>query len=103
MYMVIEIENKNAVDYDINFLNVSLTNSHKRKRKSAQTIYKKPIATYQLTPRIKGNTATRVVYAFPKFSINKEKKVIIELNEWGGERNVTLDIDKNFINNPKSI
>lgn len=103
LYMLLEVDNGNGVDYDINFLNVSVVNHRKGKRKSAQTLYKKPLVTYQLTSRISGRTARRIVYVFPKFSINREKKVIIELNEWGGERNVTLDVQKNFINNPKTI
>lgn len=100
MYFVMDIENKSGVDFDVNFLNISIANNKKRKRKSAQTILKKPLFTYQLLGRIPRKSVKRMVYVIPKFSINKQKKVIIELNEFNGERNVTLDVSKTKINNP---
>lgn len=100
MYFVIEVENNSGVDYDVNLLDISVANNRKKRRKSAQTILKKPVFTYQLLSRIPRKSVKRIVYVLPKFSINKEKKVIIELNEFGGERNITLDVPMNVINNP---
>jgi len=100
MYFVMEIENKSGVDYDVNLLDISVANNKKRKKKSAQTILKKPIFTYQLLSRIPRKSTKRIVYVLPKFSINKQKKVIIELNEYGGERNVTVDVPMARVNNP---
>lgn len=100
MYFTMEIENNSGVDYDLNLLDISVANNRKRKRKSAQTILKKPIFTYQLLSRIPRKSTKRIVYVLPKFSINDEKKVIIELNEFAGERNLILDIPQRNINNP---
>lgn len=100
LYFVMEIRNGSGVDYDVNFLNISTTNANKRRRKSSQTLLKKPIYVYQLYSRVKRKTIDRVVYVVPKFSINKQKKVIIELNELNGERNITIEVDKDVINNP---
>ena len=100
MYFTMEIENNSGVDYDVNLLDISVANNKKRKKKSAQTILKKPLFTYQLLSRIPRESVKRIVYVLPKFSINDEKKVIIELNEFGGERNLMLDVPRKNINNP---
>ena len=100
MYFTFEIDNQSGVDYDINLLDVSIANNKQQKRKSAQTLLKKPIFTFELLNRIPRKSTKRIVYVFPKFSINDEKKLIIELNEFGGERNLQLDIKYNYVNNP---
>jgi hypothetical protein len=41
-----------------------------------------------------------LVYVMPKFSLSKERRAILELNEKDGERNLKLKISHRFINNP---
>lgn len=100
LFFYLEIENNSGVDYDVNFLTISTTNANKRRRKSSQTILKKPIYVYKLYNRVKRKTVDRLVYVLPKFSINNQKKVLIELNELHGERNITLKVPRRMINNP---
>ena len=56
---------------------------------------------FQLLSIMQRKATKKIVYVIPKFSINKVKKVIIELNEFGGERNVTISVPMNVVNNPK--
>lgn len=100
LYFVIRIENHSSLDYDVNFLNLSVHTRQKGKRKSAQSLLQKPVFKYQLPATIKEGQTARLVYVFPKFSISKDRRVILELNEENGERNIALKISHRLINNP---
>jgi len=100
LYFVIEIENNSSLDYDLNFLNLSILTRKRGKKKSLQSIYKEPVFKYNVPLKIKENETKKLVYVLPKFSISNERLAILELNEKNGERNIKLKISNKFINNP---
>ena len=100
LYFVIQIENRSSVDYDVNFLNLSIDTRKKGKKKSLQSLYQEPHFKYKLPTKINEKKTVRLVYVIPKFSISNERSVILELNENNGERNVRLKISNDYINNP---
>jgi len=100
LYFVIEIENKSSLDYDLNFLKLSIETRKKGKKKSLQRIYQEPIFKYNLPNSIAGNKTRKLVYVLPKFSISNDRRVILELNEKNGERNIKLKVSHKYINNP---
>jgi len=99
-YFVIEIDNRSGLDYDVNFLKVAVQTRKKGKKKSLQTLYKEPLLKYHMPEKIAENTSRELVYVLPKFSLDKEHRVVLELNEKNGERNVKLNVSHRFINNP---
>ncbi|SDE60744.1 DUF4138 domain-containing protein [Cellulophaga baltica] len=101
LYFVIQIENNSTLDYDLNFLNLSVETRQKGKKKSLQRLYQEPIYTHNLPSKVKENEIVRFVYVLPKFSLSNERRAILELNEKVGERNIELKISHRFINNPK--
>ncbi len=100
LYFVIQIENKSSLDYDLNFLNLSIQTRKKGKKKSLQNLYQEPNYIFNVPSKIKENKTIKLVYVFPKFSISNERFVALELNEKNGERNVKLKISDAYINNP---
>ncbi|RXJ45702.1 DUF4138 domain-containing protein [Gelidibacter gilvus] len=100
LYFVIQIENTSSLDYDLNFLKLSIETRQKGKRKSLQRLYKEPILKYNLPSKIRENETVRFVYVMSKFSLSNNRRVILELNEKDGERNIELKISHRFINNP---
>ncbi|WP_416441642.1 DUF4138 domain-containing protein [Leeuwenhoekiella sp. A16] len=100
LYFVIQIENKSTLDYDLNFLNLSVETRKKGKKKSLQRLYQEPIFKYNLPSKIVENETVRLVYVLPKFSISNDRRAVLELNEKNGERNLKLKISHRFINNP---
>lgn len=100
LYFVIRFENTTTLDYDINFLNLSIETRQKGKRKSLQRLYQEPVFKYNLPMKIAENETVRLVYVLPKFSISNDRRVILELNEKNDERNIDLKISHRFINNP---
>lgn len=100
LYFVIEITNNSSLDYDLNFLNLSIETRQKGKRKSLQRLYQESIYKYNLPSKIKENETARLVYVLPKFSLSNERRAVLELNEKDGERNLKLKISHRFINHP---
>ena len=100
LYFVVEIKNNSTLDYDLNFLKLSIETRQKGKRKSLQCLYQEPLFKYNLPSKIKENETTRFVYVLPKFSLSNDRRVILELNEKDGERNIKLKISHRNINNP---
>lgn len=101
LYFSMEIENKSTIDYDVNFLRFFISNSDGLKKKSSQTISKEPLFTYLQPSKIKGKTKSKFIFVFSKFTIDHHKKMMIELNEAHGERNIRLKIAGRMINNPE--
>jgi len=100
LYFVIQIENNSTMDYDLNFLNLSIETRQKGKRKSLQSLYQEPIYKHHLPSKIAEGKMVRLVYVMPKFSLSNDRRAILELNEKNGERNLKLNISHRYINNP---
>ncbi len=100
LYFVIQIENNSTLDYDLNFLNLSIETRQKGKRKSLQRLYQEPIYKHHLPSKIAEGKMVRFVYVMPKFSLSNDRRAILELNEKDGERNIKLNTSHRYINNP---
>ena len=100
LYFIIDIENRSSLDYDINFLNLSIKTQQKGKKKSVQRLYQTPVFRYNTPSKILKNERVRLVYVLSKFSLSKDRMAVLELNEKDGERDLELKISHRFINNP---
>ena len=100
LYFVIQIRNNSTLDYDLNFLNLSIETRKKGKRKSLQRLYLKPIFKHNLPSKIVMNETVRFIYVMPKFSLSNDRRIILELNEKDGERNIEMKVSYKYINNP---
>jgi len=100
LYFVVQIENNSTMDYDLNFLNLSIETRQKGKKKSLQSLYQEPIYKHHLPSKIAEGKMVRFVYVMPKFSLSNDRRAILELNEKDGERNIKLNISHRYINNP---
>jgi hypothetical protein len=100
LYFILQIRNNSTLDYDLNFLNFSVETRQKGKKKSLQRLLKEAIFKYNLPSKIAVNETLRFIYVMPKFSLSNDRRVILELNEKAGERNIEMKIAHKFINNP---
>ncbi|MBZ9650889.1 DUF4138 domain-containing protein [Psychroflexus montanilacus] len=100
LYFVVEIKNKSSLDYDLNFLRFSVETRKKGKKKSLQDLYKEPVFKYNLPSKVKAHETVKLIYVLPKFSLGKDRRAVLELNERNGERNLKVNISHRFINNP---
>ena len=101
LYFVIQIRNTSTLDYDLNFLDLSVQTRQKGKKKSLQRSYQKPLFIHNRPTRIAENQTVRMVYVMPKFSLSNDRRAVLELNEINGERNLKLKVSHRYINNPK--
>jgi len=100
LYFVVQIDNKSALDYDLNFLNLSIESLQKGKRKSLQRLYQTPLYKHNMPSKIRENETARFICVMPKLSLSNDSRVILELNEKDGERNIELRISHRYVNNP---
>ena len=100
LYFVIQIRNNSSLDYNLNFLNLSIETRQKGKKKSLQRLYQEPIFKHHLPSKIVVNETVRFIYVMPKFSLSNDRRVVLELNEKDGERNIEMKISHKYINNP---
>jgi len=101
LYFVIEIKNASPIDYELNFLNLSVETRKNGKKKSIQKLVLEPVFKYNLPGIIPVGKTARFVYVLPKFSIAADKIVVIDLKELNGERDLKLRLRKRFVNNPE--
>lgn len=100
LYFVFEIENGSPIDYELNFLDLSVETRKNGRKKSIQKLVLEPVLKYRLPGIIPEGTSARFVYVLPKFSIAADKLVLIDLKELNGERDLKLRLRKRVVNNP---
>jgi len=100
LYFVIEIKNASPIDYELNFLNLSVETRKNGRKKSIQKLVLEPVFKYNLPGIIPVGKTARFVYVLPKFSIAADKVVVINLKELNGERDLKLRLRKRVVNNP---
>ena len=102
IYLQLKIENQEGIDFDVNFLKYSIATSYK-KSSSNQKTEALPVYQYKIPKEVKANSENHIVVVFKKFSLERNKILIVDLDEENGNRNVTLEIDHHLINNPFKI
>ncbi|MDO6761638.1 DUF4138 domain-containing protein [Tamlana sp. 2_MG-2023] len=100
LYFVIQIRNNSTLDYDLNFLKFSIETRQKGKKKSVQRLPLDPNLIYNLPSKVEKNGFARFIYVMPKFSTSNNRRMILELNEKDGERNIKMKVSHKYINNP---
>lgn len=90
VYLQFEIENKSGVRFDFDYLHIFKVNGNKKRNASYQEIPLKPIYIYNKPDQLLHSTKTRVVYVFPKFTIDKNEYISIDLKERGENRKLNL-------------
>ncbi|MFO7655667.1 MAG: conjugative transposon protein TraN [Bacteroidales bacterium] len=100
LYVVISVGNASNIPYDIDYLKLSIKQKKQIKKTSVQEIYKEPLYIYNkadvIQPREKN---TFMVLVFEKFTFQQDRKLVFEMGEKNGERNILFDIRKDYIVN----
>jgi len=99
IYLQFRLENKAHMPYDVNFLRFSIASNYKN---SPNNIDKKhePLFRYKVPKRVEGNSENYFMVVFDKFTLNRKKILMVNVDEEKGNRNLSLDIDHSVINNP---
>lgn len=99
IYLQFRLENKAHMAYDVNFLKFSIASNYKN---SPNSIDKKhePLFRYKVPKRVEGNSENYFMVVFDKFTLDRKKVLMVNVDEEKGNRNLSLDIDHSVINNP---
>ncbi|MBD0851947.1 DUF4138 domain-containing protein [Maribacter arenosus] len=102
LYFLFTLENKEPIDLDINFLKTFIGTNYKQSSSNQKSEFQ-PLFRYGQPTRVKGNTSASFVLIFEKFTLDKNKHLVLELDELNGNRNISLDIEHQLINRPKKF
>ena len=99
IYLQFRLENKAHMPYDVNFLKFRIASNY---RNSPNNIDKKhePLFRYKVPKRVEGNSENYFMVVFDKFTLDRKKILMVNVDEDKGNRNLSLDIDHSVINNP---
>ncbi len=99
LYFHFRIENNEGLDMDINFVKLHLATNY-RNSSSNQRLELSPIFAYKQPKAVAGKSENHFILVFKKFALDEKKEVVVELDEESGNRNLTLKIGHEIINNP---
>lgn len=97
------IRNQSNIPYDVDFLRFYIEDRQKVKRTASQEVDAKPIYLYGNAETIKGKSTEDVIYALEKFTIPDAKRLVIEIFEKNGGRNLSLAIKNKTIVNARVV
>lgn len=89
-YMIFELENKSGIDFELNYLNVYLTQGSRKRNASFQKILIDPLYKHEFPEVIKDQQRRKFVYVLPKFTLGDNERVEVEVREKKGNRNLKL-------------
>ncbi|GGW50010.1 DUF4138 domain-containing protein [Arenibacter certesii] len=99
LYFQYRIENKEGLDMDVNFIKHQIATNYKNSS-SNQKMELNPVFVYKQPKTVSGKSENHFVVVFKKFALDEKKEVLVELDEESGNRNLSLSIGHEIINNP---
>ncbi len=99
LYFQYRLENREGLDMDINFIKHRIATNY-RNSGSNQKLELEPIFVYKRPGTVAGKSENHFVVVFKKFALDEKKEVMVELDEESGNRNLSLTIGHEIINNP---
>ena len=102
LYIQVRLENKKQVDFDVNFIKYFIQSSNRGVTNQKIEITKNNGLLYEfkVPKRVKGNTENYFVIVIKKITLDDNKELVIEIDEESGDRNFSLNIDKETVNDP---
>jgi conjugative transposon TraN protein len=98
LYFVMSVGNTSSINYDINYIKFYIVDKKKLKKASRQEIEKTPMFSFNNIETINAGTDDHpIIFVFEKFTIDNDKKLVIELGEKKGGRNIAIDITQDLI------
>ena len=91
VYLVIEIENKSGIDFEIDYLKIYRTNGNSKCKASFQRLQQVVIYKHKMARSIKDQQRQQFVYVLPKFVLGENEKIMIELKGLKESRTVILN------------
>ena len=90
VYLVLKLENRSGIDFEMDYLNIFRINGNKKRRASLQKMKDSIVYAHNLPAVVKDADTVRFVYVLPKFVLGTNEAVQVELQEANGHRSLIL-------------
>ena len=97
VFMIFELENRSRIDFQLNYLNVYISQGSKRKNASFQKLLIEPVFEYEVPQLVEAKDQRRFVYVLPKFTVGDNEKLEVEVRELKGNRRLNLKVNERRI------
>lgn len=97
VYFKFRLENNSNVPFDVDYIAFSVTARKTKKTSTQERLQILPTGVDTEIHRVDAKSVCEVIYRFEKFTIGKEKILLAEVLEQGGDRNIGLRIPEDFI------
>ncbi len=91
LWFKLKLENSSDIDFESENIRFSVKDKHSGKRTAVQETDLSPLWRNP-DQKVAGQSEQDFVFAFPSFTINKHKKLLIQISEKNGERQLILEI-----------
>ncbi|MDF0716956.1 DUF4138 domain-containing protein [Muricauda sp. 334s03] len=92
-YLVMEIENRSDIDFEVDFVQVFKAHGNPRKKSSYQKLPLEPVYKHRMPTIVTVGQKQRFAFVVPKFTLGDREKLMVELREKRGSRRVMLNWD----------
>ncbi|WP_282117173.1 DUF4138 domain-containing protein [Cellulophaga baltica] len=91
VYLAIEIKNTSEINFDVDYINIYVTNGNAKRKSSYQSLQQEVIYKHKMPKSVMKGLHQRFVYVLPKFVLGENERLEIELKELKGSRKVVLN------------
>jgi len=103
LYLKFRIENNGNIPFDVDYISFSVVARKTKKTSTQERMQVFPAGSDKEVHRIDAKSHCEVIYAFDKFTIGKDKVLLAEALESGGDRNIALPIPEHFITEARKL
>lgn len=90
VYALIEISNRSGIDFEVDYLKVFKANGNNRRKSSYQKLPLDILYRKNFPDKVKDGDNVSFVVVLPKFTLGDSEKLMLELKELHGSRNIRL-------------
>ncbi|WP_422351028.1 DUF4138 domain-containing protein [Flagellimonas sp.] len=90
VYLVLGIQNRSGIDFELDRLEVFMINGSSKRRASYQEISLEPNLKYGVPSKVKDGEMVRFVYVLPKFVLGDRERLKLVIEELHGNRCLEL-------------
>ena len=90
VYALIEISNRSGIDFEVDYLKVFKVNGNNRRKSSYQKLPLDILYRKNFPDKVKDGEIASFVVVLPKFTLGDSEKLMLELKELHGSRNIRL-------------
>ncbi len=86
VYVMFEIVNPTQIDYEIDSLELYRVNGNNKRRASYQELPLSPVYKFKMPQMVPKGQQIQFVYVYPKFTLSKNERLVVKLEELNGAR-----------------